>query len=312
MAVPSQIGPDIVLAGAARSGTSFLASLLGGHPDVDPGAVKEPNYFSREHGRGPDWYDGLYEARRPGLLRLDASMSYTFKHFPEALPTLVREAPDAAVVYAVRHPLRRLLSHYHLHREYFRNDKSATLGEALSSPEVYSGASDYRHWLERLSALVDPDRLLVVPFPVVTGRRDELVDALCDMTGLDAAPLRDGGSSADDHRNQVVQFRNEGVRRARRMVRRAGLYPVVRRSLGRDRLRRLRSWGTRPATTESLDAALATCSAAQLETLRELYESARVAVADALVAQDEQRGLDWAGTWTTECPVLDPAAGAAG
>ena len=304
MAVPLPIGPDIVLAGAARSGTSFLASLLGSHPDVDPGAVKEPNYFSREHARGPDWYDGLFAPRRPGLLRLDASMSYTFKHFPDALPTLVREAPDAVVIYAVRHPLRRLLSHYHLHREYFRNEKATTLGDALAGSEVYAGASDYAHWLEQLTTHVDPERLLVVPFPVVTGRREELCDVLCDMTGLDPAPFRDGGPAREEHRNQVVQFRNEGVRRARRLVRRAGLYPAVRRSLGRDRLRRLRSWGTRPVTTEKIDEALATCSPAQLDLLRELHESARAAVGEALATQDERRGLTWADTWVAECPPM--------
>ncbi len=303
MAVPLQTGPDIVLAGAARSGTSFLASLLGSHPDVDPGAVKEPNYFSREHARGPEWYDRLFEPRRPGLLRLDASMSYTFTHFPDALPTLVREAPDAVVVYAVRHPLRRLLSHYHLHREYFRNEQATTLGGALSSSEVYVGASDYHLWLQRLTTLVDPDRLLVVPFPVVTGRRDELTAAVCRLTGLDPEPFRDPGAAAEDHRNQVVQFRNTGVRRARRLVRRSGLYPAVRRSLGRDRLRRLRSWATRPVTTESLDEALATCSPAQLDRLQELYERARVAAAEVLAAQDERLGLSWSGTWAAECPT---------
>ncbi len=303
MAVTGAVGPDVVIAGSARSGTSFLASLLGSHPAVDPGAVKEPNYFSREHARGPGWYDRLYEPRRPGLLRLDASMSYTFTHFPDALPTLAREAPDAVVLYAVRHPLRRLLSHYQLHREYFRNESAPDLGAALLSSDVYRGASDYRLWLDRLTPLIDPERLLVVPFPVITGARDELVRVLCGMTGLDPAPFRDGAAAADDHRNQVVQFRNAGVRRARRLVRHSGLYPAVRRSLGRDRLRRLRSWGTRPVATESLDEALATCTTAQFDLLGELYESARVAVADALAAQDERRGLAWAGGWTTECPA---------
>lgn len=311
MAVTGEIGPDVVIAGSARSGTSFLASFLGSHPDVDPGAVKEPNYFSREHARGPDWYDRLFEPRRPGLLRLDASMSYTFPHFPDALPALAREAPDAVVLYAVRHPLRRLLSHYHLHREYFRNESAATLGAALGSSDVYRGASDYRHWLQRLGTVVDPERLLVIPFPVITGARDEMVPVICDMTLLDPLPLRDGGAAAEDHRNQVVEFRNPGIRRARRLVRRAGLYPAVRRSLGRDRLRRLRSWATRPVATESLDEALTTCSPVQLDLLEDLYESARTAVADVLAAQDERRGLTWARTWTTECPEPKPGTGAA-
>jgi hypothetical protein len=315
MAERGTIGPDVVIAGSARSGTSFLASLLGGHPGVDPGSVKESNYFSRELDRGPDWYDRLYAARRPGLLRLDASMSYTFTHFPEALANLAREAPDAVVVYAVRHPLRRLLSHYQLHRDYFKNDPALTLGAALAPSGayagVYTGASDYALWLPRLSEHFGTDRLIVVPFPVVTGKRDELVDVVCSATGLDPAPLRAVEDGPQEHRNQVVQFRSGSVRRVRRMVRRAGLYPALRRTLGSDRLRRLRSWSTRPVETEPLAEALSTCSEQQREELRDLYDSARNAAAQVLAAQDARLGLDWAGSWSVECPELGSTPGAA-
>jgi len=302
------VGPDVVIAGSARSGTSFLASLLGSHPGVDPGAVKEPNYFSREHARGAQWYDGLYEPRLRGLLRLDASMSYTFTHFPSALESMAREAPDAFVIYAVRHPLRRLLSHFHLHRDYFRNESANTLGAALTASAVYAGASDYALWLPRLAEHVAGGRLLVVPFPVITDRRDELVETVCTGVGLDPTPLLGGDQAAAEHRNQVVEFRSTAIMRGRRLVRRAGLYPAVRRTLGRDRLRRLRSWSTRPVQTESLTEALATCSEDQLDQLRDLYDTAREAATRALATQDAALGLSWADSWASECPERDAEA----
>ncbi len=306
------IGPDVVIAGSARSGTSYLASLLSAHPDVDPGAVKEPNYFSRELARGPEWYDGLFAPRRDGLLRLDASMSYTFTHFPDALDALRAASPDARVVYAVRHPLRRLLSHYHLHRDYFRNEPAAELGAALASSTVYRGASDYAFWLPRLAEHLDEGRLLLVPFPVITGARDELATVLGRFTGLDPSPWRSSasGQGAQEHRNQVVAFRSTGILRARRAVRRAGLYPALRRTLGSDRLRRIRAWSTRPVETESLAEALATCSAEQLDDLRQLYFSARDAAGAALATQDARLGLGWAASWSAECPDADPVEAA--
>lgn len=313
MAGSGAIGPDLVIAGSARSGTSFLASLLGGHPDVDPGAVKESNYFSRELERGPDWYDRLYEKRRPELRRLDASMSYTFTHFPEALPSLMAQSPEAVVIYSVRHPVRRLLSHFQLHRDYFGNDPAQTLGAAVSASGsfagVYTGASDYEFWLPRLAEYVDPARLVIVPFPVITGSRDQLIDVVCAVTGLDPGPLRAAEGTPSTHRNQVVQFRGGGVRRLRRMVRRAGLYPAVRRTLGSERLRRLRAMSTRPVETESLTEALATCTEPQLADLRFLYERARTAAAEALAAQDSRLGLDWSSVWARECPELGTAPG---
>ena len=53
-AMTSSTGPDLVIAGAARSGTSFLAAQFENHPEIDPGKVKEPNYYSRNLGRGSE------------------------------------------------------------------------------------------------------------------------------------------------------------------------------------------------------------------------------------------------------------------
>ncbi len=297
------VGPDLVIAGSARSGTSYLAAMLGQHPQVDACAVKEPNYFSREHHRGPEWYDGLFAAREPGLLRLDGSMSYTFARFPDALTTLAQDAPDAFVIYAVRHPVARLLSHMQLHRDYFRNEPARTLGEALRGNEVYAGASEYDRWLPRLAELYGPERLLVVPFPVVTGRREELVEVLSSATGLSPGPLLDAAAAAAQHRNQVVEMRGRGILVGRRLVRRWGLYPSLRRVLGADRLRRVRDLSTRPALTESLQTALESCDDDQRDRLRHLYAAARDEVARHLARQDAQRGLSWAEVWAQESPA---------
>lgn len=297
------VGPDIVIAGAARSGTSFLASTLSGHPQVDACAVKEPNYFSRELERGADWYDGLFPPRREGQLRLDASMSYTFPHFPDALERLAETSPQARVLYLVRHPVARMLSHFQLHRDYFRNEPAATLGAAIDRGSVYAGASDYAEWLRRLDKLFGPDRLLVVPFGAVTGHLEEVLDVLARETGLAREPLGAAAEAAGAHRNGVVAFRGRGVLLGRRMVRRSGLYPAVRRTLGPDRLRRLRSMVTKPVDTESLAGALSTCRVEQRVMLAERYASATSAVADHLAGQDVRLGLDWSSVWSRECPL---------
>ena len=299
----TDVGPDLVIVGAARSGTSFMASILGDHPQVDPCAVKEPNYYSREHARGPEWYDSLFRPRDPRLMRLDASMSYTFAHFPDALDRLAEESPRAFVLYLVRNPVARLVSHFQLHRDYFRNEKAQTLGEALDRTDVYLGASDYATWLRRLEKLFAPDRLLVVPFPVVTAHPGELLEVLADTTGLERRPLSGVDPGASRHRNQVVEFRHRGILVSRRWIRRSGLYPTVRRLLGPDRLRSLRGWTTRPVVSESVTEALATCRESQRQALATLHETAGAAVTDFLAGQDARLGLSWSGHWARECPL---------
>jgi hypothetical protein len=295
-------GPDLVICGAARAGTSYLASLLGSHPEIDPGSVKEPNFFSRELARGPGWYDKLFQPRDRGLFRLDASVSYTFGHFPHALENLAGHAPNAVMVYSVREPLRRLLSHFQLHRAYFQNETAVTLGEALRSSPVYLGASDYARWLDMLYRLFGDDRVVVVPLDAVAARTTEVLDLICERLGIDSQEIDVNTNTSAQHRNEVVEFRHEALRRIRRFARRRGAYPWIRRTVGADRLRRLRVRATRPAPVESLVEALGTCDDGQLRSLEELYSSAQRAVATALAAQDSRTGLSWYTLWADTCP----------
>lgn len=295
-----RVGPDIALVGAARSGTSFLADKLGKHPDIDPGDVKEPNYFSREIDRGDQWYDGLYRSRREGRHRLDASVSYTFAHFPAALERLAQASPEVYVVYAVRDPLRRLVSHYQLHRDYFRNESAATLGEALTFDDVFSGASDYARWLTTLTATFPPDRLLVVPFSVITANADEVLGEVAAACGLDQAGFDHESPRGVDHRNAVVEFRSPLVRRVWKAVRRAGLYPMIRGAIGPDRLRFIRGKVTQPVQRESAREALATCSPDQVERLHDLATRGIAQVSAVLAEQDQRLGLAWGRAWAHE------------
>ena len=307
MRSPGAFGPDVVIAGAARSGTSYLAAVLGGHPDIDPCAVKEPNYFSREYERGQDWYDALYEPRRPGRLRLDASTSYTYPHFPDAIPRLQARAPHAFVLYAVRDPLARTLSHYQLHRDYFGIEAAQTFGEGLSSNPVYLGTSEYDHWLGLLQEYFPPEQLLVVPFDVVTRDAHGVAALVCDNLGL--PPPVEGSAQAHAHRNEVVQFRHGSVKWARRMAKRSGAYPWIRRTVGTDRLRKMRARMTRQVTAETMDEALVSCGPAQLNQLRTMHRASQLATLTALRSQDARRGLDWAAVWEDGCPTgYDPPA----
>ena len=296
------VGPDLVICGAARAGTSFLASWLGRHPQIDPGAVKEPNFYSRELSRGLSWYDGLYQPRRDGLLRLDGSMSYTFPEFPDALGHLAQHSPAAVMLYVVRDPLRRMLSHYQLAHHYFRKDTAESFGDALRHRDVYAGSSDYGRWLTTLHERFPEEQVLVLPFDVVTDNPAQALEVVSRVTGLDPSQVDADETASERHRNEVVEFRYEFVRKARRYVYRSGAYPWLRRTIGTDRLRRVRGRLTKRAPQISLAEALSTCDRTQLEELQSLYVSAQGAAAAALKRQDDRLGLTWAEVWDRTCP----------
>ncbi|CAN5138627.1 hypothetical protein BH20ACT5_BH20ACT5_07840 [soil metagenome] len=290
---PECAGPDLVIAGAARSATSFLAAQLGAHPRIDPGSVKEPNFFSRHLDRGVEWYDGLFGPRATGVLRMDGSVSYTYPQFPEALGRLAAAAPGALLVYVVRDPLPRAVSHYHLQRHYFQREPAPDFGAALRTNDLYAGASDYQHWLNAIYGVYPAEQVLVVPFDAVA--RGDAAAQVCAQVALPPPPVREQEAAA--MKNNVVAFRHQTLRVASRTLRRSRLYPAVRARLGAQRLRRLNALVTRSTVLPTVAEALATCAPEQLRELRELEERSRAAVRSCLREQDARTGLDWLAYW---------------
>lgn len=296
MVVSRGTGPEIVIAGAARSGTTLLAAQLAAHPDIDAGTVKEPNYFSRHYDRGAEWYEELFAKRSRGALRLDASTSYTYPQFPEALRRLAEASPTAFVVYSVRDPLPRAVSHYLFYRYYFRREPAKDFATALRADSYYLDVSDYARWLPQLRANFPEDRLLVVPFEALTGAPHDVASLICRSVGLPPPPVADQRVAA--HQNHVVEFRADSLRRLAKVLRHDPRYLRIRASVGPHRLRRVRSLLTRQARMPSVEQALASCDERQLGELRVLEVSARAAVLEYLTGQDAQRGLEWAPFWT--------------
>ncbi len=291
------LGPDLVIAGAARSGTSTLAAALREHPAIDPGATKEPNFFSREFDRGWGWYDGLYSPRTDGLLRMDASTSYTYPQHPAALNRLAEAAPEAHVVYVVREPIARAVSHYLLRRHTLQLEEAPTFGAALSAGSYYTDVSDYRHWVARLQEAFARDRLLVVPFSALTVSSHDVASVICRRLDLEPPPLDVETVSA--HRNNVVEFRGSIAHNAAKLLRRSRVYPRVRAVVGANRVRRIRSRMIKSAELPSLAEVLASCSLEQQDELSRFRAEVEDFVGGWLAEQDAASGLSWSQHWTS-------------
>lgn len=288
-------GPDLVIAGAARSGTSALAAALREHPAIDPGASKEPNFFSRHYDRGISWYDGLYAARTAGVLRMDASTSYTYPQFPDALDRLAEAAPKAQLVYMVREPITRAVSHYLLRRHTLQLEEAPTFGAALSADTYYTDVSDYRHWIARLQRDRGHQLLLVVPFEALTASSHDVATVICDRLGIGSPPPAPEAVTA--HRNTVVEFRGSLARRTVKTLRNSPVYPGLRAAVGANRVRQLRSRIIRPAELPTVAEALASCSSAQRARLDTFRAEVEEWVARQLAEQDAVTGLRWSAHW---------------
>lgn len=107
--------PDFIIIGAMKCGTSTLAQQLGAQPGIFMTTPKEPNFFSDDAvwARGPGWYGALFDDARPGDLKGEASTHYTkLPTHPDTIARLRSVVDVPRLVYLIRNPLDRLVSHF--------------------------------------------------------------------------------------------------------------------------------------------------------------------------------------------------------
>jgi hypothetical protein len=107
--------PTFLIPGAGKSGTTFVAYVLGQHPDVFIPAIKEPAFFSTFLGRG-FYHKGMsfYQKHFRGYSgqKHVGEASTVYMYDPES-PTLIKENLGAPkLIFVLRHPVDRVYSNY--------------------------------------------------------------------------------------------------------------------------------------------------------------------------------------------------------
>jgi len=139
----NDLAPNFFIIGAAKAGTTSLSSMLSLHPEAAIVGDKEVHFFSSYYSRGWDAYLGLFSHCAGKKARGDASTSYSrIRYYPGVVERIHRHAPEAKIIYMVRHPLKRIESAYIEH-----------LGTPTS--QVYSSVNDA---VERQPMIVDSSR----------------------------------------------------------------------------------------------------------------------------------------------------------
>lgn len=107
-------GPDFMVIGAARCGTSSFYEYLHQHPNVLLPCKKELNFFPHYVHQGLDWYLSHFPAvtDRPDLITGEATTAYLDSPIVPLL--LQRCFPNTKIIVLLRNPIDRAVSwHYH-------------------------------------------------------------------------------------------------------------------------------------------------------------------------------------------------------
>ena len=223
--------PNLIVIGGMKCGTSSLHAYLRRHPQIYMSAEKELDFFieDRQWRRGRDWYASQF---RDAPIRGEASPNYTararFPGVPERMHALI---PEARLVYLVRDPVERVISHW-IHNTSHEGESRPI--DAAIRGSSYVERSQYWRQLEAYLRFYPADRILVVDSDDLRYRRSETMRRVFLFLGVDpgfASPL----FRVERHRSSLLRKKTRlGERLAAR-----GL------ETGLDRLPQPWRWGTK-------------------------------------------------------------------
>ncbi len=198
--------PDFIIAGAPRSGTTWLYELLARHPRVYMAQPKkpEPKFFLVDeiYSRGLGHYSRTWFEARPASALAAGEKSTNYLESPEAASRIARDLPGVKLVFILREPCGRAWSNWlwsrqnGMEKESFaralelEDERERTLPEKLrfARPHAYYSRGLYAEllapWLERFPL----ERVLVLRFEDVKERPAALAERLHRFLGVEPRP----------------------------------------------------------------------------------------------------------------------------
>lgn len=204
--MPQPVLPDLIIAGAPKSGSTSLFHWLADHPGV-VGSLEKETYFlvdpgthmhlpDRHVSHGLDGYEALFpKGANDGRLRVEATPSYMVH---ETAREAARDMPSKPLIlFILRDPIAQVRSSF----EYFRNNWSwippqmsfedwvagshdrAVFRENELAADPIGTASYVRH-LRLWRDAVGPDRIITCLFEDMIADRTKFMKSLADRLEL--------------------------------------------------------------------------------------------------------------------------------
>jgi hypothetical protein len=155
--------PTFIVIGAMKCATTSLHYYLDLHPQVFMSQRKELDFFvsEKQWDKGLAWYESNF--RDDFAINGESSTAYTkyplIKDIPKRMHSVI---PRAKLIYVVRDPVERIVSHY-VH-EYAQGRESRPIADALNPLEnnQYVDLSRYHFQIRQYLDFYPLDRILVV------------------------------------------------------------------------------------------------------------------------------------------------------
>lgn len=139
--------PNLFVVGAMKSGSTTLHDYLAEHPEIFMSAEKEPGFFVPElwKEKSEEEYNQLFTAASNEKYLGESSTHYTkLPTYSGVAARIHQHSPEAKILYVVRHPVKRTISHYlHNRRELYLHAENRPILKAIEQDEIYTAYSNY-------------------------------------------------------------------------------------------------------------------------------------------------------------------------
>jgi hypothetical protein len=181
--------PHFIIIGAMKSATTSLQEQLEQQPGIFMSEPKEPNFFSDEeqYRKGLPWYQSLFLEAPGDALLGEASTHYTkLPTYPLTVQRLHEHLPEARLVYVMRHPVDRLISHY-MH-EWSMGNLDCEINSAIALCPEMVAYGQYAMQLEPFFKTYGRHAVLPVFFDRLIQEPEIELQRVCQFIGYRAQP----------------------------------------------------------------------------------------------------------------------------
>ena len=193
--------PNFLIIGAAKAGTSSLASLLAAHPEAGIALGEQPNFFSWDDKYKFGWkrYLRLFEHCEGKKAIGDASTSYSrLRYHPQTIERIREHIRQPKIIYMVRHPLDRMISAYVDHMNSPKPPDYTSINDAVKKQPMIVDSSRYWEVFDAYRQAFGDAQVKVLWYEEYVSDTAKVFRDVCQFLQInDAAPPKSGAGIVD-------------------------------------------------------------------------------------------------------------------
>lgn len=155
--------PNTIIIGAMKCGTTSLHDYLNLHPSVNMSRRKETNFFVHHQNwsKGLGWYRSHFP--EANAVVGESSPNYArYPVFPGVPERMHMVVPGAKLIFCVRDPVKRMVSHYIHSYSLGRENRPLEVAFRQRENNPYLLCSSYYYQLEQYLRFYDPGQIKLV------------------------------------------------------------------------------------------------------------------------------------------------------